>query len=185
MLNGGHIRCAAKGISVYSPHTSLDAAEDGINDWLAKGLGDGSWQSHPQRPRVWELAQPIDVEEAISRIKKRLDMPTVMFAKSHTGPKQISSIGICPGSGGSFLAGSQADMWWTGEMSHHEVLAQVAQGTHIVLCTHTATERPYLKAYLRAKLEETLNQVREKEKLDDEPYEVVMSEHEVEVLQFV
>jgi hypothetical protein len=34
-------------------------------------------------------------------------------------------------------------------------------------------------------LEETLNQVREKEKLDDEPYEVVMSEHEVEVLQFV
>lgn len=52
--------------------------------------------------------------------------------------------------------------------------------------THTATERPYLKSYFRAKLEETLNQVREEEKLDEQPYSVVMSEeHEVEVLQFV
>lgn len=52
--------------------------------------------------------------------------------------------------------------------------------------THTATERPYLKHFFRAKLEETLNAVREEEKLDDQPYSVVMcEEHEKEVLQFV
>jgi len=34
-------------------------------------------------------------------------------------------------------------------------------------------------------LEETLNDVRKEEKLDDEPYSVIMSEHEVEVLEFV
>lgn len=53
--------------------------------------------------------------------------------------------------------------------------------------THTATERPYLKSYFRAKLEETLNEVREEEKLDGEGnYEVIMSEeHEIEVVQFV
>ncbi|KAJ3347209.1 NGG1 interacting factor, partial [Kappamyces sp. JEL0680] len=34
--------CVAKGISVYSPHTSLDVCSNGINDWLASGLGKGS-----------------------------------------------------------------------------------------------------------------------------------------------
>jgi dinuclear metal center YbgI/SA1388 family protein len=28
-------------IAIYSPHTALDAAPDGLNDWLARGLGSG------------------------------------------------------------------------------------------------------------------------------------------------
>ena len=35
------LRAARKGIAVYSPHTALDAAEGGVNDWLASGLGKG------------------------------------------------------------------------------------------------------------------------------------------------
>ena len=35
------LRCAAAGISVYSPHSALDSVYDGINDWLASGLGNG------------------------------------------------------------------------------------------------------------------------------------------------
>lgn len=68
--------CAAKGISVYSPHTALDAAKGGIQDWLASGLGEGQWQEHPERPRVWELKEGISVEEAVKRIKKHLGMNT-------------------------------------------------------------------------------------------------------------
>ncbi|KAK9894607.1 hypothetical protein P389DRAFT_197895 [Cystobasidium minutum MCA 4210] len=70
-------------------------------------------------------------------------------------------------------------------MSHHEILAYVAKGSHVILCTHTGTERPYLKTFFRARLEETLNEIRQEEKLDDQPYEVVMSEHEQEVIQYV
>lgn len=29
------------GIAIYSPHTALDAAPGGVNDWLAAGLGEG------------------------------------------------------------------------------------------------------------------------------------------------
>ncbi len=32
----------AAGLAVYSPHTALDAAADGLNDWLVAGLGAGS-----------------------------------------------------------------------------------------------------------------------------------------------
>jgi len=35
------LQAAQAGIAVYSPHTALDAAPDGVNDWLVKGLGEG------------------------------------------------------------------------------------------------------------------------------------------------
>lgn len=40
---GGRILLAAiaAGIAIHSPHTAADAAEGGVNDWLAEGLGDG------------------------------------------------------------------------------------------------------------------------------------------------
>ena len=58
----------------------------------------------------------------------------LLLARSRTGKARIQSVGICAGSGASFLEGAQADLWWTGEMSHHEILATVAGGTHVVLC---------------------------------------------------
>lgn len=33
---------ARAGVAVYSPHTALDAAPNGLNDWLAAGLANGS-----------------------------------------------------------------------------------------------------------------------------------------------
>jgi len=35
------LRAAEKRIAIYSPHTALDEAERGVNDWLAAGLGKG------------------------------------------------------------------------------------------------------------------------------------------------
>jgi len=37
-LQSSLLRCAAAGISVYSPHTALDSVSGGIHDWLASGL---------------------------------------------------------------------------------------------------------------------------------------------------
>lgn len=36
--------------------------------------------------------------------------------------------------GGSVVKGTSADLIWTGEMGHHEVLAFAAAGQHVVLC---------------------------------------------------
>jgi dinuclear metal center YbgI/SA1388 family protein len=44
---------ARAGIALYSPHTALDAAPGGVNDWLAEGLGAGtSAPLLPGNPRV-------------------------------------------------------------------------------------------------------------------------------------
>ena len=37
-LQSSLLRCAAAGISVYSPHTSIDNAQGGVSDWLVSGL---------------------------------------------------------------------------------------------------------------------------------------------------
>jgi putative NIF3 family GTP cyclohydrolase 1 type 2 len=39
--------------------------------------------------------------------------------------KEIKSVAVCAGSGASLLLGVQADLYLTGEMSHHEVLSAV------------------------------------------------------------
>ena len=59
----------------------------------------------------------------------------------------IGSIAVCAGSGSSVLEGSKADLWITGEMSHHEVLDAVHNGTSIILCDHSNTERGFLKVF--------------------------------------
>jgi putative NIF3 family GTP cyclohydrolase 1 type 2 len=45
------------------------------------------------------------------------------------------------------LSGSSADLWITGEMSHHEVLDAVHAGTSVILCEHSNTERGFLKVF--------------------------------------
>lgn len=44
------LACVKNNIAIYSPHTSLDAAPDGLNHWLAQGLGLGT--SRPIKPHV-------------------------------------------------------------------------------------------------------------------------------------
>ncbi|KAJ3544608.1 hypothetical protein NMY22_g2722 [Coprinellus aureogranulatus] len=165
------LTCAAQGISVYSPHTSLDSVWGGINDWLAQGLlanaEDGvieplvGQKLHPStgeaegaEGRLVILKQPIDIRELERRIKSHLKLAhlQVGYAEQEVAdaqdrspsPRQVQSIAICAGSGGSMLLGKQADVYFTGEMSHHEVLAAVAAGRNVILCGHTNTERGYL-----------------------------------------
>jgi len=63
-----------------------------------------------------------------------LEPPLLQLARSLTGKKTVSSVALCAGSGGGFLKGVTADVIWTGEMSHHEILAYVAAGSHVILC---------------------------------------------------
>ena len=63
----------------------------------------------------------------------------------------VRSVAVCAGSGGSLLRGVRSDLLVTGEMSHHEVLDAVHNGSSVVLCHHSNTERGYFSS-LRDKL---------------------------------
>lgn len=46
----------------------------------------------------------------------------------------IKTVAICAGSGSSVLGPVQADLYFTGEMGHHDVLAALAKNTSVILC---------------------------------------------------
>ena len=50
----------------------------------------------------------------------------------------------------------KADLFLTGELGHHDVLEALEQDTTVILCEHSNTERGYLSAVLKPKLEELL-----------------------------
>ncbi len=92
------------------------------------------------------LDRPVSVDELAARFKAFLGTSTVRVADAgHTGP--IRTIGVCAGAGSSLLAAAKADgceVFVTGELSHHQVIASLHSGVSVILGEHTGTERGYL-----------------------------------------
>ena len=154
------MRCVQRRIAIYSPHTALDAVAGGVNDWLADGVGEGErvplvrGPQHATAPegvgqgRSVRLTRPVTVSTLASRLKKHLGVKHVRIARG--AAEKIERIALCAGAGGSVLVGCDADVWVTGEMRHHDVLAAVERGVAVILCEHTNTERGYLSLLARS-----------------------------------
>lgn len=148
------LRLIQNDIAVYSPHTALDAAPGGVNDWLADALGDGDlYCTETGGARIVELAAPVKLPTLGKRIKEALSLKTVRTAKAND--RAIKTIAVCAGAGIEAVKEIQADCYLTGEMKHHDVLGAVQNGTSVILCGHTETERGYLKILRRLLLAET------------------------------
>ncbi|XP_072033126.1 LOW QUALITY PROTEIN: NIF3-like protein 1 [Amphiura filiformis] len=110
---------------------------------------------HTGMGRLCTLKEPINLKQSLEKKKKHLNLPHVQLAvgKEKSLDSPVKTIAVCAGSGSTVLRGSLADLYVTGEMSHHEVLAAVAQGTSVILCNHSNTERGYLQV-IRNKFDE-------------------------------
>lgn len=152
------------GIAVFSPHTALDAAAGGLNDWLGGLLGPGQSRPivpHPRVPgigagRFVHLDSPVPLVEALGHIKAglRLSGLRVAAAHRHQEGEPIETFAVCAGAGGSvFERLAHADLFLTGEMRHHDVLARLSEGQTVVLTEHSNSERGFLSK-LQACLQE-------------------------------
>jgi len=86
-------------------------------------------------------------------------------------------VALCAGSGSSVFKSlsEDVDVLFTGELSHHEVLAAVAKGQYVILCGHTNTERGFLKI-LQSQLQEDLAVTN---------IEVIISEKDADPLEII
>lgn len=179
------LRTIAEGMSIYSPHTSLDAAADGMNDWLAHVVEPSPQSCVPIVPtepalvaslglqpnttgmgRLVRLATPLPFSEFVDRVKRGLELSTVRVCTPKSwgddrlaSEKQlVTTYAVCAGSGTSVFRALKGpvDVVLSGEMGHHDVLAAADNGQAVVLCEHTNTERGFLKAKLQPALEEAL-----------------------------
>lgn len=163
------------GISVYSPHTSVDAVKNGVNDWLSNtlvGQNIGSAQQvASSESKVIEAIEEdigygryldlskhnLDLQTVIGNVKKSLkvshiqvSIPDVLSTTKHNEIK-ISNVALCAGSGSGVFRGLTSQQWadvdllYTGELSHHEILKYKEMGKIVILCNHSNTERQYLE----------------------------------------
>jgi dinuclear metal center YbgI/SA1388 family protein len=140
------------GIAVYSPHTAFDSAAEGINQQLAEGIGLA--EIKPLLPsssdatinlgsgRCGKFAAPLRLSEVASRLKSFLKIAGLHAV----GPADalISTVAVACGSGGSFLEHAirqDVDLLVTGETNFHTCLEAEANGVHLLLAGHFASER--------------------------------------------
>ena len=130
----------------------VPAAEPSV-DGKAVGMG-----------RVATLLEPSSLQLLLSRLLSNLGNPnSIRVALPYSGTAdaikdvRVTSVAVCAGSGGSILSkATEADLWVTGEMSHHEVLAATERGKTVVCLDHSNSERGYLSMVMRKKLYEAL-----------------------------
>jgi len=107
--------------------------------------------------RLVTLNNRITLAELVERVKKHLRLPHVRLATgSSTKSKeelQIKTIALCAGAGDQVISKTKADVYLTGEMRHHDVLAAVEKGTSVILTEHSNSERGYL-LNLKGKLQQ-------------------------------
>ncbi|ANB15434.1 Nif3p [Sugiyamaella lignohabitans] len=170
------LRLVRAGISVYCPHTAIDAGVGGVNDWLADGVSGGS-ENEVSRTvvqqvkipehlsedhsgagygRVVELSDPVPLTDLVSRIKNHLGLKHVQLAanEAHLKGKLVKTVAICAGSGESVLQGVKADVHFTGELGHHYALHLIENGSSAIVCGHSNTERGFLSTFKKQLLED-------------------------------
>ncbi|GAA6060875.1 hypothetical protein JCM10212_000158 [Sporobolomyces blumeae] len=141
--------------------------------------------------RIVDLEQAggrkLSKDETIKAVKARLGLEHLQAAWSATGASEVRTVAICAGSGSGVLKGVKADLYLTGEMGHHDILAANAAGIHVFCCNHSATERPWL-AYFAPRLEAALNELASTDSNGSPKgpkYTVVVNEEDREPLQVV
>ncbi len=98
---------ARQGIAIYSPHTALDAAPGGVNDWLAEACGKGdvrAIESHAELPATEQVK--------IVTFAPAANIDAIRNGMATTGAGMIGEYSACsfeiPGTG-TFLGGADTN----------------------------------------------------------------------------
>lgn len=164
------IKLIQEGISVYCPHTAVDAAKGGVNDWLAYGLVannrslvlsndtiepikgqlvNGEEENEVGYGRVVKFTEGMSLKQIVENVKRSLGVSHVQVASplEDLSEHYIKTIALCAGSGSGVFKSlrEDVDLYYTGELSHHEALKYKEMGKAVIVCNHSNTERKYLR----------------------------------------
>ncbi len=147
-------------IAVYSPHTSYDSAEQGINWQLTQLLGleeigilrpvltqtDSAENPQSGAGRFGSLPEELSLEQLNQLIKQALQISSLQFVGDPD--LRVQRIGIACGAAAEFLNDAHrhnCQVLLTGEARFHACLEAQALGMGMVLPGHYATERPAME----------------------------------------
>ena len=171
------LRLIREDISYYAMHTNFDAAPGCMGDLAGERLG-------LQKTRVLEpmgtmadgteygigvfglLERVRTLKETAEFVKEAFGLPFVTVFGETQIPRRIRSAAVCPGAGGSTMKealNSGADVYITGDISHHEGIDAVACGMAVIDAGHYGIEHifmEFMEKYLRERLGEAIRILR-------------------------
>jgi dinuclear metal center YbgI/SA1388 family protein len=138
-------------ISLYSSHTNLDSAENGLNETIVELLGFENGQLLEENKnsredkeeglgRLVTLDNEIHINDLIGSIKEKLKIKSV---KAVIGKEEVSKIAIINGSGSDFFNKAYnrgADCIITGDTTYHYASDYKEMGVSIIDTGHFASE---------------------------------------------
>ncbi len=139
-----------KNVAIVCAHTNLDASKDGMNDILADLLGlahveilkeNAEGKDGAGMGRIGDLAEALPLEAFLRKISGIFQLGSMKVAGERAAV--IQRVAVVGGSGGSFLAEAHkngADLFLTGDVTHHVALDAKTLGLVLVDGGHFALE---------------------------------------------
>ena len=135
------IEAIRQDIAVYSAHTNLDNAPQGVNRRMADVLGlqdvrplapltksqtsglSADFANECGSGMIGRLPKPLHVRDFIQLVKERFSIPAVMANSEDVDPsRMVHAVALCGGAGDDFIPDAVragADAFLTGEVSYH------------------------------------------------------------------
>lgn len=139
--------CLKSGITVVSMHLNFDAAPEGIDYHLMRGLGGDEGKtlvklSNGAYGRVYNV-KPRKLSEYVEFIKKNFGTDRVIYYGGKD--KVISRVSSFCGAGCddesiAFSAEEGADVLVSSDIKHHHIAALLSRGVGVIILTHYASE---------------------------------------------
>ena len=137
-------------INLYSSHTNLDSAKEGLNETIVNILGYNSEElielnknarnSNEGLGRIIRLEEAILLDEFVDNIKKKLNISNVKLVRA---ADKVKNIAVINGSGSSFLDIAYkrgADCVITGDTTYHYASDYKEMGVSIIDTGHFHSE---------------------------------------------
>lgn len=168
-------------ISLYSSHTNLDSAPNGLNQTIVSILGfeDSTLLGKNRNDstaglgRIVELDEKIKLNDLIRQVKSRLNINNLRVVK---GNDTVSKIAIINGSGQDFIGKAVslgADCIITGDTTYHFASDYKEMGISILDVGHFASEQIIFFNVMK-KIEEQFGDVKFIiSKVEEDPYEFI------------
>lgn len=134
------ISLIANNIALYSLHTNLDVAKDGLNEYILNLLGfDFEKNQELDAIRNVVLEKEILFDDILKILKNKLDLKHIRYIKTKD---KIKEIYLVTGSGKSYLSQiPKGALLITGDLTHHESLDAKEEDISQIDIEHYGSEK--------------------------------------------
>lgn len=154
------IKLIKNNISVFSYHTSMDIASDGVNDTLFEKLNlvnkkNFTLEEEKEMGLVGEFEKTYSLEELLEFLEEKLDVKKIkVYGRDKIDIKKLAILG---GSGADFISAAKnlgVDAYITGDIKYHDGQRAYEEGIILIDVGHFYSEKiilPKIKKRLSEK----------------------------------